>query len=102
MQKFMQMSESGALVELSGRAALTDTMRDLITDLFGAVAVSIFGYISLKRGKGWLEAFKVEINGTEGAEESTEETAPAPQKKLKIKNKKAKSRSKTGLRRHRR
>ena len=61
MQKFMYMSESGKLTELTGRAALADTMRDLITDLSGGVLVSIFGYVSLKTGNGWLEAFRVEI-----------------------------------------
>ena len=62
MQKFKIYSENGNLTELSGRAALADTMRDLITDFAGAVAVSGFGYISLKMGKGWLGAFKVEVS----------------------------------------
>ena len=96
MQKFMEMSEGGALVELAGRAALADTMRDLITDLVGAVLVSIFGYISLKRGKGWLEAFKVEIDGAESADK----TDTILKDKQKIKNKGPKKRNKTGRRRH--
>ena len=61
MQKFAEMSADGELVLLQGRSALYDTMRDLITDLVGAILVSAFGYISLKLGKGWLEAFRVEI-----------------------------------------
>ena len=61
MQKFAEMTDSGELVNLEGRRALADTMRDLITDLLGGVLVSAFGYASLKLGKGWLGAFKVEL-----------------------------------------
>ena len=67
MQKFAIMTEGGTLSALEGRAALADTMRDLITDLLGATLVSVFGYVSLKLGKGWLGAFKVELSqGEEG------------------------------------
>ena len=38
-----------------GRAALTDTMVDLIVDSLGALVVSIVGYLSLKFKKGWVE-----------------------------------------------
>ena len=40
---------------LIGRAALVDTMKDLIVDCIGALAFSIFGYISLKSKKEWLQ-----------------------------------------------
>ncbi len=51
MQKFALEDGTG----LVGRAALTDTMKDLIVDAIGALAMSIIGYISLKYKKGWLE-----------------------------------------------
>lgn len=44
---------------LVGRAALADTMKDLIVDAIGAFAISAIGYVSLKRNKGWLERFRV-------------------------------------------
>ncbi len=55
MQKFAH--EDGSL--MVGRAALADTMKDLIVDSLGALATSITGYISLKFKKGWLEKFEV-------------------------------------------
>ncbi len=51
MQKFAV--EGGA--ELIGRAALHDTMIDLVVDSVGALAVSVVGYISLKFQKGWID-----------------------------------------------
>lgn len=51
MQKFAL--EDGTL--LIGRAALNNTMKDLIVDNFGALAMSILGYVSLKYKKGWIE-----------------------------------------------
>lgn len=51
MQKFA--TQSGEL--LVGRAALDDTMKDLIVDSIGALVISIGGYISLKYKKGWVE-----------------------------------------------
>ena len=44
MQKFAL--ENGT--NLSGRAALSDTMDDLITDALSALVISVIGYISLK------------------------------------------------------
>ncbi len=74
MQKFAAPPTNGdpalngdKLVNLVGRAALADTMTDLIVDFLGATAASTFGYISLKLKKGWLNAFKVEIFGKESA-----------------------------------
>lgn len=51
MQKFAL--ENG--VNLVGRAALCDTMKDLIVDSIGALVISILGYISLKYKKGWID-----------------------------------------------
>lgn len=53
MQKFM-LSDGTLLV---GRAALTDSMIDLIVDAVGSLAAAIYGYISLKRGRGWLNSY---------------------------------------------
>ena len=55
MQKFML--KSGEL--LVGRAALADTMKDLMVDCLGALAVSLAGYVSLKDKTGWLERYLV-------------------------------------------
>lgn len=41
---------------LIGRAALTDTMKDLIVDILGAFVMSVIGFISLKYKKGWVES----------------------------------------------
>lgn len=55
MQKFAL--ESGE--QLIGQDALADTMKDLIVDGLGALAISIIGYISLKFEKGWHERLQV-------------------------------------------
>ena len=52
MQKFML--EDGTM--LVGRAALTDTMKDLIVDCCGAGLVCIAGCLSLRKGRHWLIA----------------------------------------------
>lgn len=49
MQKFR--TADGTL--LSGHAALTDTMKDLIVDALGALAASVTGYLSLRSNRGW-------------------------------------------------
>lgn len=46
-------------VDLIGRAALIDTMKDLIVDSLGALLMSIIGYISLIYKKGWVEKLQV-------------------------------------------
>ena len=51
MQKFAL--ENGS--RLLGRAALMDTMKDLIVDSLGAFIMSVLGYISIKFKKGWLD-----------------------------------------------
>ena len=40
---------------LIGRAALVDTMEDLIVDVLGTFVICLIGYISLKYKKGWIE-----------------------------------------------
>ncbi|MCE5234940.1 MAG: hypothetical protein ABFC62_07855 [Clostridiaceae bacterium] len=47
MQKYM--TESGSI--LSGRAALADTMEDMIVDAAGALVMSVAGYLSIKLRK---------------------------------------------------
>lgn len=48
--------------QLMGRAALTDTMQDLIIDSISAFAVSIMGYISLIYKKGWIERLLLKMH----------------------------------------
>ena len=51
MQKFML--EDGT--QLIGRAALFDTMKDLIVDMVGAFIVSLSGYFFMNEEKDWLK-----------------------------------------------
>jgi len=62
MQKYM-MENGTALV---GRAALKDTMGDLIVDSLGAAVMSLVGFISIKYKKGWLSKFMVRRVGRPG------------------------------------
>lgn len=55
MQKFALEDGTG----LIGRAAVTDTMKDIIVDAVGALIISAVGYISLKYKKGWIEKFQI-------------------------------------------
>ncbi len=57
MQKFA----SAGGVRLIGRAALVDTMKDLIVDCAAAFAATFSGYLSLKYKKGWLHRKVLEI-----------------------------------------
>ena len=57
MQKFGLEDGTGFV----GRAALIDTMKDLIVDAVGAFVMSVIGYISLKYKKGWVENLLLEI-----------------------------------------
>ncbi|MFD0897171.1 hypothetical protein [Loigolactobacillus binensis] len=52
MQRFMV---HGVL--LQGRAALMDTMGDLIADALGTFAVAALGYIGIRRDVHWLDKF---------------------------------------------
>ncbi|EUJ33206.1 hypothetical protein MFLO_04705 [Listeria floridensis FSL S10-1187] len=54
MQKTML--ENGT--PLVGHEAVSDTMSDLFVDFFGALIVSVIGYISLRYKKGWLNKFE--------------------------------------------
>ncbi len=47
---------------LIGRAALGDTMTDLIVDSLGALFISVVGYISLKWKKGWVEKLLLRVH----------------------------------------
>ncbi len=47
--------ESG--LELVGREALRDTMKDIIVDCIGAGVASVVGFFSLKSKKGWAYLF---------------------------------------------
>ena len=58
MQKYML--ESGEA--LVGQAALADTMKDLIADSLGAIAMSVVGYVSMKHKTGWLENMQIKLN----------------------------------------
>jgi len=49
MQKFI--TAEGDV--LAGREALSDTMKDIVVDCLGALAVSVAGYFSLKARHGW-------------------------------------------------
>lgn len=73
MQKFAVECGGGgeALTNLVGRAALADTMTDVIVDTVGAVTIAVIGYISLKRKGRLINAFKVRISKHVGAEEQT-------------------------------
>lgn len=42
---------------LAGRAALADTMKDIAVDTLGAFISSLFGYISLKHKRGWINSY---------------------------------------------
>lgn len=57
MQKFAL--EDGT--QLIGRAAVTDTMEDLIVDSVGAFVMATIGYISLKYKKGWIDKLLIKI-----------------------------------------
>ena len=61
MQKFLSPTDRGT-EPLIGRAALVDTMTDLIIDCIGSLIVAVFGYISLKRKRGWLELFRISVD----------------------------------------
>lgn len=68
MQKYAlgsAISDTGTTL-LQGRAALTDTMTDLIVDLLGGLTASIVGYISIIKNTGWIDAFKVKFKDSKG------------------------------------
>lgn len=60
MQKFAAM-ENGELLPLVGRAALTDTMQDLIVDLLGAVSVATPGALFARRYPAILPSLTIDF-----------------------------------------
>ena len=64
MQKYML--ENGT--QLVGRAALGDTMKDIIVDVCGAGLACIIGYFSIKLHKRWFNdlMLEVELSATAG------------------------------------
>ena len=48
----------------SGRAALHDTMADLILDALGGLIMALVGYVSLKFQKGWVEKLQLRVQGS--------------------------------------
>ena len=72
MQKFL-LADGTPLV---GRAALTDTMKDIIVDTIGAFLASCIGYFAVKHEKGWLTADLMD----------EEETAKAAERKMTKQN----------------
>nr|WP_221635708.1 hypothetical protein [Listeria aquatica] len=53
----MQRFESSGGTPYVGRAALADTMGDIIVDILGALVIAIIGYIALKKGLPWMKQF---------------------------------------------
>ena len=51
-------------VDFVGRAALADTMMDLIVDVVGALVMAVVGFVSLKFKKGWIEKLQVKFRRT--------------------------------------
>ena len=64
-QKF----QDGNGVDLVGRAALMDTMCDVIVNSLGTVTANIFGYYSLKHEKVFFESVLIKKVETEGVKE---------------------------------
>lgn len=62
MQKFMLEDKT----PLIGRAALTDTMKDLIVDMLGASVMSLLGFAILKKKPDWLLNFDVRAREEDG------------------------------------
>lgn len=71
MQKFMEADG----VPLSGKAALFDTMKDLIVDTLGAAIASVVGLLSMHR-KGWVHGYlknTVIVRGLKSRREAREQ-----------------------------
>ncbi len=62
----MQKHAAASGQALIGRAALGDTMTDLIVDSVGALFISLVGYVSLKWKKGWVEKLLLRIRKKTG------------------------------------
>lgn len=70
MQKHT-LSDGTALV---GHAALSDTMKDIIVDICGALIASVIGYISLKYDRHWL-TFSLKKDGEQPKKRKKEPAA---------------------------
>jgi len=57
MQKYAM--DDGTL--LVGRAALQDTMKDLIIDAISALAASVVGYFSIRRDPEWIKRITIRV-----------------------------------------
>jgi hypothetical protein len=57
MQKFA-LDDGTPLV---GRAALSDTMKDIIIDALSALAASVIGYFSIRRNPKWIERITLKV-----------------------------------------
>jgi len=53
---------------LIGRAAVADTMEDLIVAAIGAAIMAVVGYVSVKERKGWLSGLIARRRGTSSSE----------------------------------
>lgn len=53
MQRYMQ-----GHTLLAGRAALMDTMGDLLADVLGSAALAVTAYFGLRRDPAWLTTFE--------------------------------------------
>ncbi len=67
-------------IELTGQAAVADTMEDIIVDGIGALVASTIGYISMKYDFTFLNSLKLKIHKKQNPEEKkkmggTDETA---------------------------
>lgn len=87
MQKFML--EDGT--QLVGRAALADTMKDIITDVAGAGVVALAGYFAMKKNSiHWLNSIQLRLKHkpakTEKSEEKKPEQSPVSERHQKVNN----------------
>ena len=60
MQRYM--AAGGEL--LRGRAALMDTMGDLLMDFLGSLGLALVGYFGIKRDLSWLKTFAFQPHQT--------------------------------------
>lgn len=61
LQMNMQKHSLSDGTPLLGRSAVADTMEDLMVDAFGALVISLVGYVSLKFKKGWIEKLLLKV-----------------------------------------
>ena len=63
MQEYMAGGEP-----LVGRAALVDTMTDLIADATGALLTAVVGHILMRRDDGWLDRMQIRMKSSRGGD----------------------------------